>query len=122
MKRLAENILRNLGNVPMLYALPPLIVGIVVGERLAMPVWCGALFLLLSLFIAAHSLRQRYILLAICAAGVFSISLRSTPTLPEQGEMEIEVSRIVNHANGRTVADGRVVAFMAGERLCRSHA
>ena len=122
MKRLPKNILRNLGNVPMLYALPPLIVGIVVGERLAMPVWCGALFLLLSLFIAAHSLRQRYILLAIFAAGIFSISLRSTPALPEQGEMEIEVSRIVSRTDGRTVADGRVVAFMAGERLCRSHA
>ena len=122
MKGLAENILRNLGNVPMLYALPPLIVGIAVGEWMAMPTWCGAVILFLSLIIATISSRQRYTLLAILAAGLFSSSLRTTPPLPEQGEMEIEVGRIVSRTDTRTVAEGRVMAFLAQGRRYRSHA
>ena len=122
MKSLIENILRNLGNVPMLYALPPLIVGIAVGEWLAMPLWCGAVVLLLSLIVATLRPRQRYILLAIFAAGLFSISLRATPPLPAQGEMEIKVGRIVSRSTERTVAEGRVVAFIHDGKRYRSHA
>jgi competence protein ComEC len=106
----------------MLCALPALIVGILLGE------WMGvSAVVAIAIFVLMLMLTLRYggdylLLLAIVAAGVVSATLRSAPSLPEHGEMEIEIRRIIRINDSRTTAQGRVVAFMHEGKSYRSRA
>ena len=122
MKLIFENILRLLRTAPMLSALPALIVGILLGE------WMGvSAAVAIAIFVLMLLLTLRYggdylLLLAIVAAGVVSATLRSAPSLPEHGEMEIEIRRIIRINDSHTTAQGRVVAFMHEGKSYRSRA
>ena len=122
MKLIFENILRLLRTAPMLCALPALIVGILLGE------WMGvSAVVAIAIFVLMLLLTLRYggdylLLLAIVAAGAVSATLRSAPSLPEHGEMEIEIRRIIRINDSRTTAQGRVVAFMHEGKRYRSRA
>lgn len=122
MKLIWENILRLLRTAPMLCALPALIVGILLGEWMGMPAAVAIAVFVLMVVLTLRYGGDYLLLLAIVMAGVVSATLRSTPSLPEHGEMEIEVGRIIRITDGRTTAQGRVVAFMHEGRSYRSRA
>ncbi|MBO5687994.1 MAG: hypothetical protein J6R84_07240, partial [Alistipes sp.] len=122
MKLIWENILRLLRTAPMLCALPALIVGILLGEWMGMPAAVAIAVFVLMVVLTLRYGGDYLLLLAIVTAGVVSATLRSAPSLPEHGEMEIEVGRIIRITDGRTTAQGRVVAFMHEGRSYRSRA
>ena len=122
MKLIFENILRLLRTAPMLCALPALIVGILLGEWMGVSAVVAIAIFVLMLLLALRYGGDYLLLLAIVAAGVVSATLRSAPSLPEHGEMEIEIRRIIRINDSRTTAQGRVVAFMHEGKSYRSRA
>lgn len=106
----------------MLFALLMLVVGIVVGEWLGVSVGCASVVLLVLILLALWRGGDGWLMATIMAAGVLSMALRATPALPSQGEMEIEVGRIMRQDVDATVAEGRVVAYMVDGRIYRSGA
>lgn len=122
MKRALENILRNLRQAPMLCALAPLVVGILLGEWLGIAVGYAAVAFALLLAVTLWRGGDGLVMTTIAVAGVLSAALRTSPTLPSQGEMEIEVGRIVRQDADGVMAEGRVVAYLTDEGLSRSRA
>lgn len=122
MKPFVDNILRHLKQAPMLCALCPLIVGIVVAEWTGIGAGYAAVALLLLILLTLWRGGNGWLMGAIIAAGALSVALRSTPALPSQGEMEIEVGRIVREDAEVSIAEARIVAYMADGKIYRSRA
>lgn len=122
MKYLVDNILRLLRTAPMLCALVALIAGILLGEWIEPSATVAIALFVLMLMLALRYGGDYLLLLAIVAAGVVSATLRSAPTLPEHGEMEVEIRRIVREDANHTIAEGRVVAFLCENKRYRSRA
>ena len=121
MREVLESILLHLRLSPMLCALCPLIVGIVTAEWLGIGVGTACVVLLTLILLTLWRGGDGWLMATIMAAGVLSMALRVTPTVPSQGEMEIEVGRIVRE-DERTVAEARIVAYMADGKIRRSRA
>ena len=121
-----ENIASHLRQTPMLSALAALIAGILVAERVEPPliVVGGAMVLALATFIfwRKSTASDFAALFIIFLAGVLAFSLRSTPTLPEVAEMEIEVGRTTSIRNNTTYAEGRIRALRLDGTTSRSRA
>ncbi len=116
-----ERVLLYLRLSPMLCALCPLIAGILMTEWLGIGVGTAAVMLLLLILLTLWRGGDGWLMATIMAAGVLSMALRSTPALPSQGEMEIEVGRIVR-GDEATIAEARIVAYMADGKNSRSRA
>ena len=121
-----ENIASHLRQTPMLSALVALIAGILAAECVEPPliVVGGAMALALATFIfwRKSTASDFAALFIIFLAGALAFSLRSTPTLPEVAEMEIEVGRTTSIRNNVIHAEGRIRALRHDGSTSRSRA
>ena len=128
MSHFRENIQQRLERVPMLKALVPLVVGILIADGVALPLWGVAIGFVVCA-VMAITLRQRdmadiYIVVALMLAGAMSMGVRQLfSTVPDtRARMEIVIDKITAKRERATMADARLVAYNADENTIKSSA
>ena len=128
MSHFRENIQQRLERVPMLKALAALIVGIVIADGFALPLWGVAIGFVVCA-VMALALRQRamadiYIVVALMLAGAMSMGVRQHfSTVPDtRARMEIVIDKITAKRERATMADARLVAYNADKNTIKSSA
>ena len=128
MNHFAENIQQRLERVPMLKALVPLVVGILIADGVALPLWGVAIGFVVCAVMAVV-LRQRavaevYIVVAIMLAGAMALGVRQhfSTTPDTRTRMEIIVDKITSKRERATMADARLVAYNAEKCTIKSSA
>ena len=128
MSHFIENIQQRLERVPMLKALVPLVVGILIADGVALPLWGVAIGFVVCAVMAVV-LRQRavaevYIVVAIMLAGAMALGVRQHfSTTPDTWtKMEIVIDKITSKRERTTMADARLVAYNAEKCTIKSSA
>ena len=109
----------------MLRVLLPIVVGVIIAERVTFPLWSVSLGFVLSVGVAAwlrsRSVANIYLFVAFALLGVMAVELRrgqsveSLQKLSERNyEVEVAIDRITNHRADKVLCDGRVVAYRMG--------
>ena len=108
----------------MFRALVPFVVGVIIADVVALPLWGVAIgFVVCSVMAAAryrHNVADAYIVVALLLAGMLSMELRQTSTtFPDtRTTMEILVENVTSTRPRSTMADARLVAYTsAGETV-----
>ena len=112
----------------MLKALAALIVGIVIADGFALPLWGVAIGFVVCAAMAI-TLRHRdmadiYIVVAIMLAGAMALGVRQhfSTTPDTRTRMEIVIDKITSKRERATMADARLVAYNADENTIKSSA
>ena len=112
----------------MLKALAALIVGIVIADGFALPLWGVAIGFVVCA-VMAITLRQRamadiYIVVALMLSGAMSMGVRQHfSTVPDtQARMEIVIDKITAKRERATMADARLGAYNADKNTIKSSA
>ena len=112
----------------MLKALAALIVGIVIADGFALPLWGVAIGFVVCA-VMAITLRHRdmadiYIVVALMLAGAMSMGVRQHfSTVPDtRARMEIVIDKITAKRERATMADARLVAYNADKNTIKSSA
>lgn len=128
MSHLIENIHQRLERVPMLKALVTLVVGILIADGVALPLWGVAIGFVVCAVMAV-ALRQRavaevYIVVAIMLAGAMALGVRQhfSTTPDTRTRMEIVIDKITSKREHVTMADARLVAYNTEKSTIKSSA
>ena len=112
----------------MLKALVPLVVGILIADGVALPLWGVAIGFVVCAVMAV-ALRQRavaevYIVVAIMLAGAMALGVRQhfSTTPDTRTRMEIIVDKITSKRERATMTDARLVAYNTEKSTIKSSA
>ena len=112
----------------MLKALVPLVVGILIADGVALPLWGVAIGFVVCAVMAV-ALRQRavaevYIVVAIMLAGALALGVRQhfSTTPDTRTRMEIVIDKITSKRERVTMADARLVAYNTEKCTIKSSA
>lgn len=128
MKNLStKNIHRRIESAPMLKALLPFVVGIVLAEGYTLPLWGVVVGFFVCVAMAALRLREQlttlYIVGALLLAGHFAAELRERQPSPTAGSLlEVRIDDVSSRREAATMGQGHIVAFSANGKAVRSGA
>ncbi|MBQ4127958.1 MAG: ComEC/Rec2 family competence protein [Alistipes sp.] len=120
-----ENIKWHLQQMPMLRALLPIVVGVIIADRVTFPLWSVAVGFVLSLVVAwwwrARNVANLYLFVAFMLLGVMAVELRrGSDHFSVEHELfgrgalaEIAIERVTSQHEGVALCDARLVACRA---------
>ena len=121
MRSRMENINWHLSQMPMLRVLLPIVVGVIIADRVTFPLWSVAVGFVLLLGVAwwlrTRTMADIYLFAALMLLGIMAVELRrGDPALPteiaeKENVVEIAIDRVTSRREGVVLCDGRVVAY-----------
>ncbi len=121
-----ENLSHRLGRLPMLKVLLPVVVGILLADVVALPLWGVAIGFVvcagMGIVLRGRGVADVYIVVALLLAGMLGAEVRGAfSTLPTtRTTMEIVVDNITSQRERVTLADAHLVAYASEQGTSRS--
>ncbi|MBR7096153.1 MAG: DUF4131 domain-containing protein, partial [Alistipes sp.] len=132
MRSRMENINWHLSQMPMLRVLLPIVVGVIIADRVTFPLWSVAVGFVLLLGVAwwlrTRTMADTYLFAALMLLGIMAVELRrGDPALPtdiaeKESVVEIAIDRVTSRREGVVLCDGRVVAYRQSDGDAASQA